>query len=166
MSSFKGFLLLSFISVLASCGFQLRGDLYAELDKVVVTSSPSAIKSEKILNEILSVSEKGRDETSTEPLVINLLSEKFSRRSVLTAVSMSAAQYQLTIELIFFIAFGDRIIVPETTLSSKKFYAVSSANQAASYEEQLLLQREMREELLNEVVRMAQYNLARIRNSK
>ena len=166
MSSFKGFLLLSFISVLASCGFQLRGDLYAELDKVVVTSSPSAIKSEKILNEILSVSEKGRDETSTEPLIINLLSEKFSRRSVLTAVSMSAAQYELTIELIFFIAFGDRIIVPETTLSSKKFYAVSSANQAASYEEQLLLQREMREELLNEVVRMAQYNLARIRNSK
>ena len=166
MSSFKGFLLLSFISVLASCGFQLRGDLYAELDKVVVTSSPSAIKSEKILNEILSVSEKGRDETSTEPLIINLLSEKFSRRSVLTAVSMSAAQYELTIELIFFIAFGDRIIVPETTLSSRKFYAVSSANQAASYEEQLLLQREMREELLNEVVRMAQYNLARIRNSK
>ena len=166
MSSFKGFLLLSFISVLASCGFQLRGDLYAELDKVVVTSSPSAIKSEKILNEILSVSEKGRDETSTEPLIINLLSEKFSRRSVLTAVSMSAAQYELTIELIFFIAFGDRIIVPETTLSSRKFFAVSSANQAASYEEQLLLQREMREELLSKVVRMAQYNLARIRNSK
>ena len=166
MSSFKGFLLLSFISVLASCGFQLRGDLYAELDKVVVTSSPSAIKSEKILNEILAVFEKGRGETSRDPLIINLLSEKSSRRSVLTTVSMNAAQYELTIELIFFISFGDRIIVPETTLSSRKFYAVSSSNQAASYEEQLLLQREMREELLNKVVRMAQYNLARIRNSK
>ena len=157
---------MSFISVLASCGFQLRGDLYAELDKVLVTSAPSAIKSEKILNEILAVFEKGRDETSTDPLIINLVSEKSSRRSVLTTVSMSAAQYELTIELIFFIAFGDRIIVPETTLSSRKFYAVSSANQAASYEEQLILQREMREELLNQVVRMAQYNLARIRNSE
>ena len=163
---FKLFILSSLISVLASCGFQLRGDLYAELEKVLVTSAPSAIKSEKILNEILALSEKGRDETSTDPLIINLLSEKSSRRSVLTTVSMSAAQYELTIELIFFIAFGDRIIVPETTLSSRKFFAVSSANQAASYEEQLLLQREMREELLNEVVRMAQYNLARIRNSK
>ena len=157
---------MGLISVLASCGFQLRGDLYAELDKVLVNSAPSAIKSEKILNEILAVFEKGRDETSTDPLIINLLSEKSSRRSVLTTVSMSVAQYELTIELIFFIAFGDRIIVPETTLSSKKFYAVSSANQAASYEEQLLLQREMREELLNKVVRMAQYNLARIRNSE
>ena len=166
MSSFKRFLLLGLISVLASCGFQLRGDLYAELDKVLVNSAPSAIKSEKILNEILAVFEKKRDETSTDPLIINLLSEKSSRRSVLTTVSMSVAQYELTIELIFFIAFGDRIIVPETTLSSKKFYAVSSANQAASYEEQLLLQREMREELLNKVVRMAQYNLARIRNSE
>ena len=157
---------MSLVSVLASCGFQLRGDLYAELDKVHVTSAPSAIKSEKILNEILAVFEKGRDETSTDPLIINLVSEKSSRRSVLTTVSMSAAQYELTIELIFFISFGDRIIVPETTLSSKKFYAVSSANQAASYEEQLLLQREMREELLNKIVRMAQYNLARIRKSK
>ena len=154
---------MSLVSVLASCGFQLRGDLYAELDKVHVTSAPSAIKSEKILNEILAVFEKGKDETSTDPLIINLVSEKSSRRSVLTTVSMSAAQYELTIELIFFISFGDRIIVPETTLSSRKFYAVSSANQAASYEEQLLLQREMREELLNKVVRMAQYNLARIR---
>ena len=154
------------ISVLASCGFQLRGDLYAELDKVHVTSAPSAIKSEKILNEILAVFEKGRDETSTDSLIINLVSEKSSRRSVLTTVSMSAAQYELTIELIFFISFGDRIIVPETSLSSRKFYAVSSANQAASYEEQLLLQREMREELLNKVVRMAQYNLARIGSSK
>ena len=157
---------MSLISVLVSCGFQLRGELYAELDKVLVTSAPSAIKSEKILNEILAVFEKRRDETSTDPLTINLVSEKSSRRSVLTTVSMSAAQYELTIELIFFIAFGDRIIVPETTLSSRKFYAVSSANQAASYEEQLILQREMREELLNQVVRMAQYNLARIRNSK
>ena len=157
---------MSYISVLASCGFQLRGDLYAELDKVHVTSAPSAIKSEKILNEILAVFEKGKDETSTDPLIINLVSEKSSRRSVLTTVSMSAAQYELTIELIFFISFGDRIIVPETTLSSRKFYAVSSANQAASYEEQLLLQREMREELLNKVVRMAQYNLARIREHK
>ena len=155
---------MSLVSVLASCGFQLRGDLYAELDKVHVTSAPSAIKSEKILNEILAVFEKGKDETSTDPLIINLVSEKSSRRSVLTTVSMSAAQYELTIELIFFISFGDRIIVPETTLSSRKFYAVSSANQAASYEEQLLLQREMREELLNKIVRMAQYNLARIRN--
>ena len=166
MLSFNRFLLLSYISVLASCGFQLRGDLYAELDKVHVTSAPSAIKSEKILNEILAVFEKGKDETSTDPLIINLVSEKSSRRSVLTTVSMSAAQYELTIELIFFISFGDRIIVPETTLSSRKFYAVSSANQAASYEEQLLLQREMREELLNKVVRMAQYNLARIRKPK
>ena len=166
MLSFNRFVLFSLISVLASCGFQLRGDLYAELDKVHVTSAPSAIKSEKILNEILAVFEKGKDETSTDPLIINLVSEKSSRRSVLTTVSMSAAQYELTIELIFFISFGDRIIVPETTLSSRKFYAVSSANQAASYEEQLLLQREMREELLNKVVRMAQYNLARIRNSK
>ena len=157
---------MSLISVLVSCGFQLRGELYAELDKILVTSAPSAIKSEKILNEILAVFEKRRDETSTDPLTINLVSEKSSRRSVLTTVSMSAAQYELTIELIFFIAFGDRIIVPETTLSSRKFYAVSSANQAASYEEQLILQREMREELLNQVVRMAQYNLARIRNSK
>ena len=157
---------MGLISVLASCGFQLRGDLYAELDKVLVNSAPSAIKSEKILNEILAVFEKKRDETSTDPLIINLLSEKSSRRSVLTTVSMSAAQYELTIELIFFISFGDRIIVPETTLSSRKFYAVSSANQAASYEEQLLLQREMREELLNKVVRMAQYNLARIRTSE
>ena len=157
---------MSLISVLASCGFQLRGDLYAELDKVHVTSAPSAIKSEKILNEILAVFEKGKDETSTDPLIINLVSEKSSRRSVLTTVSMSAAQYELTIELIFFISFGDRIIVPETTLSSRKFYAVSSANQAASYEEQLLLQREMREELLNKLVRMAQYNLARIGSSK
>ena len=157
---------MSLVSVFASCGFQLRGDLYAELDKVHVTSAPSAIKSEKILNEILAVFEKGRDETSADPLIISLVSEKSSRRSVLTTVSMSAAQYELTIELIFFISFGDRIIVPETTLSSRKFYAVSSANQAASYEEQLLLQREMREELLNKVVRMAQYNLARIRNSE
>ena len=157
---------MSLISVLASCGFQLRGDLYAELDKVHVYSAPSAIKSEKILNEILAVFEKGKDETSTDPLIINLVSEKSSRRSVLTTVSMSAAQYELTIELIFFISFGDRIIVPETTLSSRKFYAVSSANQAASYEEQLLLQREMREELLNKIVRMAQYNLARIRKPK
>ena len=131
-----------------------------------MTSAPSAIKSEKILNEILAVFEKGRDETSTDPLIINLVSEKSSRRSVLTTVSMSAAQYELTIELISFIVIGDRIIVPETTLSSRKFYAVSSANQAASYEEQLLLQREMREELLNKVVRMAQYNLARIRKSE
>ena len=157
---------MSLISVLASCGFQLRGDLYAELDKVHIISAPSAIKSEKILNEILAVFEKGRDETTKDPLIINLVSEKSSRRSVLTTVSMSAAQYELTIELIFFISFGDRIIVPETSLSSRKFYAVSSANQAASYEEQLLLQREMREELLNKVVRMAQYNLARIRKPK
>ena len=153
------------ISVLGSCGFQLRGDLYAELDKVLVNSAPSAVKSEKLLNEILANSEKRASEDNSEFLIINLLSEKSSRRPVLKTASMSAAQYELNIELIFFIAFGDRIIVPETTLSSRKFYSVSSSNQAASYEEQLLLQREMREELLAKVISMAQYNLARIRNS-
>ena len=153
------------IAILGSCGFQLRGDLYAELDKVLVNSAPSAVKSEKLLNEILDNFEKRAAEDTSEFLTINLMSEKSSRRSVLTTASMSAAQYELTIELIFFIAFGDRIIVPETTLSSRKFFAVSSSNQAASYEEQLLLQREMREELLAKVISMAQYNLARIRNS-
>ena len=124
------------ISVLGSCNFQLRGDLYAELDKVLVNSAPSAVKSEKLLNEILANSEKRTSEDTSEFLTINLLSEKPSRRSVLTTASMSAAQYELTIELIFFITFGDRIIVPETTLSSRMFFAVSTTNQAASYEEQ------------------------------
>ena len=64
---------------------------------------------------------KRASEDKSEFLIINLLSEKSSRRSVLTTASMSAAQYELTIELIFF-AFGDRIIVPETTLSSRKFF--------------------------------------------
>ena len=157
--------MLGLISVLSSCGFQLRGDLYAELDKVLVNSAPSAVKSEKLLNEILANSEKRASEDNSEFLIINLLSEKSSRRPVLKTASMSAAQYELTIELIFFISFGDRIIVPETTLSSRKLFAVSSSNQAASYEEQLLLQREMREELLARLISMAQYNLARIRNS-
>ena len=165
MSFFSRLLILGLISVLSSCGFQLRGDLYAELDKVLVNSAPSAVKSEKLLNEILANSEKRASEDNSEFLIINLLSEKSSRRPVLKTASMSAAQYELTIELIFFISFGDRIIVPETTLSSRKLFAVSSSNQAASYEEQLLLQREMREELLARLISMAQYNLARIRNS-
>ena len=108
MSFFNRLLLLSLISVLGSCGFQLRGDLYAELDKVLVNSAPSAVKSEKLLNEILANFEKRASEDKSEFLIINLLSEKSSRRSVLTTASMSAAQYELTIELIFFIANESR----------------------------------------------------------
>ncbi len=147
--------------LLGACGFQLRGNINEILSEISLAGSASTSKSEAILEEIFLNSGNSVKKTNSDGLTISLLEERSSRRSVLTTRSMSVAEYELRIELDLFILLGQRIILPETTISSTRVFAASTENQSASYEEQLLLQREMREEIALKVLRLAEYNLDR-----
>lgn len=157
-----GCALLGASLLLSACGFQLRGTggENISLDALHVSTednhSPTRVQIvERLQSSGVVVNSSARYE-------LQLLAEPVERRAVSYARRSTPAEYELTHSLVYQIADrnGRALIGPET-LTTRRAYAADQDNLVASGEEEALLQREMRQDL----VRQLMFRLSRISSS-
>lgn len=150
---FLGCAIIGASLLLSACGFQLRGAGVDSigLDTLDVSTRDSHSPTRQQIVETLQ--SNGVVVNSSARYQLQLLDEPVNRRAVSYARRSTPAEYELTRELVYQIAdrAGRALIGPET-LSTRRVYVADQDNLIASSEEEALLQREMRQDLVRQLM--------------
>ncbi len=146
--------------LLTGCGFQLRdrASILTDLDGVRLVASDELAAVRDAFHRALRDRGAGLLEPAPSPaegrlILVRLLRETSTRRSVLTSASLDAAEYVLRLEVDLSVQVEASSSPGMVTLATERTYSVDPANLSASYEEEALLLDEMREELARRMVR-------------
>lgn len=152
---------------ISSCGFHLRG---------VEKSGESRIESLYLYSRDTfgalthglrkRFEQNGTRLTDTKEeadLVLLLSSERRSRRPVTTTSEISVAEYEIRLEvdLEFSLSDGDKTL-PQATLYAERVYSFNESSLVGNSEEERLLVDEMRQELIDQIVRRSNTSLTRL----
>jgi LPS-assembly lipoprotein len=148
-------LVLGMALALAACGFQLRGsDLRSTVAKAYVHAAPrhSYEAPMRIALERAGVEVLGSP--TADALVIDLLDERRDRRSISVSESAVAAEYEVIVGVLFGVrdGAGNQLIMPQW-LERERVYRADRDNILGSSEERALLEREMQNELIQQIIR-------------
>ena len=166
------------LCLLTACGFQLRGGVDSALQRVHV-SSERGVQLLVPLRERLSglgislVNKSGQPE-----ILVHLIADNFNRRTISVTGRVLAAEYELTMSVDYQISRGESagsVYEPEASdkpresdepqaspgsqalqqrhLEVSRIFAIDQGNLVGSSEEQTLLMAEMREDLVQQIVR-------------
>jgi LPS-assembly lipoprotein len=144
-------------SMLTSCGFHLRGSAES-----VIRIPALHLTAENVYGELIYAFESTLSSSGTElvesrdlaPWTMTILSERFSRRVAATTRSISAAKYELILQVRFSLTAQDgKLLIPPTSLSIQRMYEYDSSNLVGSDAEEELLRQEMRREIADSIVR-------------
>mgnify|MGYP000284807275 CR=1 FL=1 len=94
------------------------------------------------------------DDAASADMVIELLSEREQRRSASVSGTARVTQYEMTYGVRYRVTDGKGTeLVPTQWVDRLEVYSVDRNNIVGSSEEQSLLQREMREDILQQILR-------------
>lgn len=148
-----GYTMLSISLLLSACGFHLRGTGVdsVKLEQLNVSASNSYGLTYQSVLEALQVN--GVDVRSSAPYHLQLLDEKTTQRAVTYTYRSTPAEFELTSQLMFQISDqrGRPLIGPET-LEVQRVFVNDKDNLIGTSEEQLLLRREMRQDLTRQLM--------------
>ena len=152
MNARPGFL-LAICLILSGCGFHLRS---WELDGAYSTARVVAAERISLADPLRrALRQAGLELVDADAdVVIELLEERVGRRSVSVTEQARAAEYSTSLGVRYAIhdSSADVLIEPRW-IQTARVYRVDRANIVASSEEQSLLQREMVQELVQQVLR-------------
>ena len=145
---------LSMLPLLVSgCGFHLRTwDLEGNVDTAKLTSNLRNPVAEPLGRALKSagVEVVGSGEADVS---IELISDQESRRSVSVTNQARAAEYQTTLTVVYSIQDGTGNVLAEPrSVRASRTYTVDRNNLVGSSEEQALLQREMVDDLVQQII--------------
>lgn len=146
--------LLGLAALVAGCGFHLRTwELDGNIDTAKITANlrnPVADPLGRAL-ESAGVEVVGSGEAD---VTIELISDRASRRAVSVTDQARAAEYQTTLTVVYAVhnAKGETLAAARNIRASR-IYTVDRDNIVGSSEEQALLQREMVEDLVQQIIR-------------
>jgi LPS-assembly lipoprotein len=91
---------------------------------------------------------------TADALVIDLLDERRDRRSISVSESAVAAEYEVIVGVLFGVrdGAGNQLIMPQW-LERERVYRADRDNILGSSEERALLEREMQNELIQQIIR-------------
>ena len=139
--------------LLSACGFQLRGagvDSIA-LDALRVSAQDSHSQTQQQLLDALR--NNGVTVRNSAPYHLQLLGEPSYRRALNRSGRSSSAEYQLQQQLVYQITdVNGQPLVGPVTLSTERAYVSDRDNLVGSSEEEALLRREMRQELIHQLM--------------
>lgn len=159
LSKFK-FLLASLLAgalFLQGCGWHLRGaePLPAELQTLHLQTASENSKFARELNRAF----RAMDVTLTgsisdAPHALSVSNIRNDRRVLSTTSTAKVAEYLLTSTIIYSVSDtnGEKLVEP-TAISTEESYLYNSDNAISSYEEESLLRKEMRSELIQQLIR-------------
>lgn len=145
---------LLLVGLLAGCGFHLRT---WELESNIQTAKIMANLRNPVA-EPLGRALKGAGveliESGPADVTVELVSDRESRRSVSVTDQARAADYETTLSVVFALADGDGNVLSEPrSIRASRIYQVDRNNLVGSSEEQALLQREMVDDLVQQIIR-------------
>ena len=138
----KSFQAVLLVTLLCSCGFQLRGMDISELESVSI-SGPVGGELRRALEQSLKDNGLKIVAAGSDVVDIRLIDVRTSRRPISTSARIDAAQYELRLELDVSLTLDSQAIASGISLSADRIYSVDSLNLSGSYEEQQNLMSEI-----------------------
>ncbi len=150
----QALLLTLLLLVISGCGFKLRGlyDIPESLKQVTLLSDSNDPQLERTLEQALEAN--GVEVTSEAPYRIELLEQRFDRRTLSLDSSARASEYELRGEVTFRVTDQEgEELLPPRTLTSERSYNVDSANITASNSQEPVLRQQMHQDLAQQIMR-------------
>ncbi len=146
--------LLLLLGLIGGCGFHLRTwDLEGNIDTVKLISNLRNPVAEPLGRALRSAGVDVVD-GGTADVAIELISDRESRRSVSVTDQARAAEYQTTLTVVYSLSDGSGNVLAEPrSVAASRIYTVDRNNLVAGSEEQALLQREMADDLVQQIIR-------------
>jgi LPS-assembly lipoprotein len=144
------------LAVAASgCGFHLRTwDLQGAVESAWVEASPRHDLAEPMRRALGQAGVEAARSRREAALVIDLMDQRQERRSASVSGQARAAEYEITYAVQYRVTDADGTeLVPAQWIERQRVYRVDRANIVGSSEEQALLLREMREDILQQILR-------------
>jgi len=148
-------LVLGMALAFTACGFQLRGsDLRSTVAKAYVHAAPRHSYEAPMRSALERAGVEVLDSRTADALVIDLLDERRDRRSISVSESAVAAEYEVIVGVLFGVrdGAGNQLIMPQW-LERERVYRADRDNILGSSEERALLEREMQNELIQQIIR-------------
>ena len=150
----RSLLLLGIAGTVAGCGFHLRTwELEGNIETAKITSNLRNPLADPLGRALRSAGVEVVGSGSAD-VTIELVSDRTSRRAVSVTDQARAAEYQTTLTVVYavFDAKGDPLAA-ERSIRASRVYTVDRDNIVGSSEEQALLQREMVDDLVQQIIR-------------
>lgn len=142
------------VLLLTGCGFHLRTwDLEGNVDSARITANARNPLAEP-LGRALKSSGVELVERGTPDLLIELLADRRGRRSVSVTDQARAAEYETSLQVQYAVRSPDgATLIEPRWVRARRIYTVDRDNLVGSSEEQALLEREMVNDLVQQVIR-------------
>ena len=156
--SVTGFRWVAAVAVLmlaCGCGFHLRSwDLQESLESAYVESASRHDLTEPLRRALRQAGVALAEDAASADMVIQLLNEREQRRSASVSGTARVTQYEMIYGVRYRVTDGGgTVLVPTQWVDRLEVYSVDRNNIVGSSEEQSLLQREMREDILQQILR-------------
>lgn len=141
--------------LVGGCGFQLRRwDLGAAFQAVRVQAGRGVDLDRDLLQALESAGVRVADEAEAADAVVALAAQGAERRSAVAARSGRTAEYELSLQVQFAVACADgEELAPARVLRSERTVRLDRDHIVGSSEEQALVEREMRADLVGRMMR-------------
>jgi len=142
-------------ALLAGCGFQLRGtDLRSSVTRAYVEAAPRHGYEAPLRLALERAGVELLDVQAEDALVVELFDERRSRRSVSVSGSAVAAEFEVLMGVRYGVRDGaGRQLIEPQWLERERVYRADRDNILGSSEERALLEREMRDDLIQQIIR-------------
>lgn len=145
---------LLLVGLFAGCGFHLRTwELESNVETAKITSNLRNPVAEPLGRALKSAGVE-LIESGPADVTVELVSDRESRRSVSVTDQARAADYETTLSVVYALQDGDGNVLSEPrAIRARRIYQVDRDNLVGSNEEQALLQREMVDDLVQQLIR-------------
>ncbi len=136
------------------CGFHLRGTQSESLRiETIAIESPARFRELRDLIEAeLAANGTGIVDTSPDAVLLELIDERVQSRPVTSSGAGTASQFEIQLEVDFSISRDERLLLPVSTLSTRRIYSFDRGSLVANSSEQRLQTSEMRRELAGRMI--------------
>ncbi len=151
---FRPLLVVALAALVAGCGFHLRTwELDGNIETAKITSNLRNPVADPLGRALRSAGVEVVGSGAAD-VTIELLSDRSNRRAVSVTDQARAAEYQTTLTVVYAVhdAKGDTLADARSVRASR-IYTVDRDNIVGSSEEQALLQREMVDDLVQQIIR-------------
>lgn len=155
VSNFSRVLVLVLVTCgLIACGYHLRSwELAGNLETAQLTANTRNPLTDPLGRALESAGVTLVDEGEAD-LVIELLNDRTGRRNVAVTSEARVAEYEATLSVQYTVRnAAGKVLIQPTWLSASRVYRVDRGNPVASNQEQTLLEREMVNELVDQLMR-------------
>jgi len=146
---------LTFLAVAGGCGFHLRTyQLDTSVESVHLSSSDGNLAMEPLERSLRQAGVTLAPTADEAELIVELLQDRKDRRSVSVTETTRAAEYETTIGIRYAVQKADgTVLIAPRWIEATRIYRVDRVNIVGSSEEQVLLEREMVNDLVQQILR-------------